>query len=569
MFKFAALVLLLTCTIACATSPTTPTTIVPSPSPIPTNAFTPIPSLTFTPTLTPIPTATPTATATLTPTPTRTPSPTPTPRIARSIDLVTFQSNRNGAWFNASIDTLPATQNKSTATFEIKNLAIQNRRNGKIAPTLIGGYIFLQFGEVTPDLLDQHLHTIGALFIRSALLSFVDYPNNRVLGWDRTSVNIPANVREIIALCNRKNIPVFLQINYSDYVPGALGTGVDSLQRADNLAGTIVYLKALKAQGLHVAGVTFGDEIDDEAGFGNRKPTLSNSDLISRFIAYARAIKNEFPELKVYAFDSYIAATRGQVPSYFDYFQSIRQQEIKDGKNLLDGFTFRESYTYINDKNQVMDSQRILDDTESLYRDTPVYRYDVMGITRRNPTRDYLHLLINKTREIFGRNIDIGLTEYLPAGPVQIDESDTSRYADIDFILHYSDVVGIYAELGLDTVSSWLFANINDQAKCYIEWQGNRGANYPIHEQLARYFAGEILSVDRSVAYEQLKVKVYAARNDKQYFVMILNKDVANEATVRIMLPGQFDLTVRLPRRSYTSLIVDEKQIKVAGIGNN
>jgi hypothetical protein len=50
---------------------------------------------------------------------------------------------------------------------------------------------------------------------------------------------------------------------------------------------------------------------------------------------------------------------------------------------------------------------------------------------------------------------------------------------------------------------------------------------------------------------------------------MILNKDVANEATVRIMLPGQFDLTVRLPRRSYTSLIVDEKQIMVAGIGNN
>lgn len=538
------------------------------PTPLPSATVLPVltPTPTFTATRTPIPTATPTST--LTPTPTRTPLPTPTPRIARSIDLVAFQASRNGAWFSASIDTLPTTQNKPTATFEIKNSAIQNRRDGKITPTLLGGYFFIQFGEVTPDLLDQHAHTIGALFIRSALLSFVDYPNNRVLGWDRTSVNIPANVREIIALCNKRNIPVFLEINYSDYVPGPVGTGVEALQRADNIAGTIAYLKALKAQGLYITGVTFGDEIDDEAGFGKYKPTLGNSDLISRFITYARAIKTEFPELKMYAFDSYIAATRGQVPNYFNHFQRIREQEIKDGKNLLDGFVFRESYTYIDDKNQVMDSQRILDDTESLYRDTPVYRYDVMGIARKNPTRDYLHLLINKTREIFGRTIDIGLTEYLPAGPVQIDESDTSRYADIDFILHYSDVVGIYAELGLDTVSTFMFANSGDQAKCYIDRKGNRGANYVIHEQLAQYFAGEILSVDRSIDYDQLKVKVYAARKDKQYFVMILNKDVANEATVRITLPGQFDLTIRLPRRSYTSLIVDEKGITVSGIGN-
>jgi hypothetical protein len=28
------------------------------------------------------------------------------------------------------------------------------------------------------------------------------------------------------------------------------------------------------------------------------------------------------------------------------------------------------------------------------------------------------------------------------------------------------------------------------------------------------------------------------------------------------------DLTVRLPRRSYTSLLVDEKKITVTGIGN-
>jgi hypothetical protein len=229
---------------------------------------------------------------------------------------------------------------------------------------------------------------------------------------------------------------------------------------------------------------------------------------------------------------------------------------------------FRESYTYIDDKNRLLDAQRILDDTESLYRDAPVYRYDVMGIAGKNPDRDYLHQIINKTSEIFGRTIDIGLTEYLPAGPVQIDESDTSRYADIDFILHYSDVVGIYAELGLDTVSTFMFANTNDQSKCYIDKQGNRGTNYPVHEQLAQYFAGEILNVDRSADYDKLRVKVYAARKDKRYFIMILNKDVTDEATVRVTLPGQPDLTIRLPRRSYTSLLIDEKNITVSGIGN-
>jgi hypothetical protein len=215
-----------------------------------------------------------------------------------------------------------------------------------------------------------------------------------------------------------------------------------------------------------------------------------------------------------------------------------------------------------------MDSQRILDDTESLYRNAPVYRYDVTGITRKNPSRDYLHQLISRTSEIFGRTIDIGLTEYIAAGPIQINESDSSRYADIDFILHYSDILGIYAELGLDTVAAYMFANSVQVAKCYVDKHGNPGANYVIHEQLARYFAGEILSVEHSVEYDQLKVKVYAARKDNKYFVMILNKDVGKEATIQIALSGQLALTVRLPRRSYTSLIIDDKNITVSGIGN-
>jgi hypothetical protein len=298
------------------------------------------------------------------------------------------------------------------------------------------------------------------------------------------------------------------------------------------------------------------------------KPTIQNSDLVGRYINYAARLRTEFPALKIYAFDSYISATRGQVSTYWPYLQRIRQAEIDQGKILLDGFIFRESYVYMNDQEQVLGSQLILDDTESLYRDAPLYRYDVTGITRENTDRDYLHQVIKKTYEIFGRHIDIGITEYLPAGPIQISESDTSIYDDKDFIIHFADVVGIYAELGLDTVSTWEFANSNDQAKCYIDKQGNPGANYPVHAQLAQYFAGDILTVGRSLAYDNLKVKVYAARKNNGTFVMILNKDVNNDSTVRVLLPGRLDLIIRLPRRSYTSLIVDEHGIIVSGIGN-
>ena len=56
-----------------------------------------------------------------------------------------------------------------------------------------------------------------------------------------------------------------------------------------------------------------------------------------------------------------------------------------------------------------------------------------------------------------------------------MSESDTSRYADIDFILHYTDVLGIYAELGLDEVSTYTFANSPQQNKAYIDRLVTRG----------------------------------------------------------------------------------------------
>lgn len=524
---------------------------------------------------TPISTATnvPTPTSTITPIPTATTTPTPTPRVVvrpavRSVDLIDFQSRRNGAWFNNELDTLPEIQQKATATFGIQNSVVKNRRNGQIARTLIAGYVFIE-ANISSSTFDRYDDMIGALFLRVNLMGFVDYLNNRSMTpWNKKSINIPFDVRGIVALCNQKNIPVFLQANYADYVPGPAGTGIESLQRTDTVANLIAYLKALRAQGIHVDGITFGDELEDPAGYGELKPTLSNSDFVGRFISFASTLKAEFPELKIYAFDSYVSATRGNSIYYLELLQRIRQAEIKQGKNLLDGFVYRESYVYIDENGKLLDSQLILDDMESLYRDTPVYRYDVFGTSHPNPNRDYLHMVINKTTEIFGRSLDIGLTEYLPAGPVNISEIDTSRYSDMDFIIHYSDVVGIYAQLGLDVVSKIMFGSTVNQHKAFFDIKGNLGINYPVHEQLAQHFVGEILNVDRSVDYDSLKVKVYATRKDKKYFVMILNKDVGKEATIRVTLPDQLDLTVRLPRRSYTSLTIDDKSITISGVGN-
>lgn len=484
--------------------------------------------------------------------------------VTRSVDVATLQSDQKGKWFSVNLSTLPETNLEATALFSINDSVVNNRRNGKIPSTLLAGYLFIQW-DISSSSFEKYDHTIGALFLRSSLMSFVDYENNKVLRWDRKSVNIPTDLRGIIKLCNEKKIPVFLEINYADYVPGSVGTGVESLKISDNIVNTINFLKSLKEEGLYVDGITFGDEIEDEAGYGSYKPTIHNSDLIGKFISYARAMKTEFPELKIYAFDSYIDATRGQVSKYWNFFEKIKLAENVEGKILLDGFIFRESYVYIDKNGNVLKSQLILDDIESLYRDTKVYRYNVDGYSQQNPNKAYLPMVINKTNKIFGRSLDIGLTEYLPAGPIQISETDTSNYSDIDFILHYSDMVGIYGQLGLDYVSRIMFGDSLNMHKSYFDRKGNLGINYPVHEQLAQYFSGEILNVNRTIGYDNLKVKVYATRQNGKYFIMILNKDVSREVTIRVTLPERLDLIVRLPRRSYTSLITD-KNITISNI---
>jgi hypothetical protein len=254
-------------------------------------------------------------------------------------------------------------------------------------------------------------------------------------------------------------------------------------------------------------------------------------------------------------------------PRHWDAFARIRAAEVEGGLTLLDGFAFRESYVYIDADGELAPSQAILDDTESLAGDAPVLRFDTDGSVGSSTDRDYLHTLLARTEAVFGRRIDIALTEYLPAGPVQIGESDTSRYPDIDFVVHYADVVGTFAALGLDTVSSFAFANSPQQAEAYLDRSGRRGAGYPVHEQLTRYLAGTMLAVDASVPYETVRVKVYAARSAAGTFVMLLNKDAADARTVRLTVAGELDLTVTLPARSYASLVIDGADVLVSCIG--
>jgi hypothetical protein len=486
----------------------------------------------------------------------------------RSIDLVAYQSSRyGGAWFSTDLDAFPEVQQDITASFAIENAPIENRRDGIISSTLTSGYFFLQW-DISAEAFERYADTIGALFIRTSEV-FVDYSNDLAfIHWTDKSEKIPADVQGIIKICNTKNIPVFLEVNSSDYIPGDPGTGIESFQRADNISGTISYLKELNTNGLHIDGITYGDEMGFPGRFQGRKPTIYNSDYIGRFINFARGLKAEYPELKIYAFDSNIGAGRGIMSEYWPLLKRVHQVEIEDNQTLLDGFIFRESYIYIDENGKLLDSQLILDDIESLYRDSPVYRYDTNGESLRNPDRDYLHTVIDKTTEIFGRSLDIGLTEYLPAGPLSISEIDTSRYSDIDFIIHYSDIVGIYAELGLDFISPTMFGDSVDMHKAYFDRNGNQGANYPIHEQLKANFSGQILKVVRSVDYDSLKVKVYASRINDEYFVMILNKDVNKGAIVQITIPDQLDLKVRIPPCSYNSLIIDNENIIISGIGN-
>jgi hypothetical protein len=493
----------------------------------------------------------------------------------RSIDLVAYQSNRGGTWFSTSLSSLSETSLTPSISFNVQNSVTANRKNGRISATLVGGYTFNQwdFGNpsqwnISVERMTPWLPTIQALSLKTANY-FSDYPNNRALDWWRHSYNIPTDIRGMVRLCNQRGIPIFLELNYSNYVPGPVGTGVESLQSADNIANTLVYLRSLRDEGLQLTGFVFGGEIEDESGFGSLKPTVYNSDLIGIYIAYARAIKTEFPNVKMYAFSSYIAATRARVSQYLDFLNRIRQAELTYGQVLIDGFTFNESYVYMDANGNVRDSQLVVDDTESLYRSTPVYRYDVLGNT--NPTQDsaYLVTLVEQTQAILGRTLDIGIFEYLPAIPAQMGEVDTSRYADMDFIIHYSDVAGIYAQLGLDYVFRIMFGADLNFHKAYFDRYGNLGMNYPVHMQIKQYFQGDLLNVSRTIPYDDSKVKVYAARQDtNRYFIMILNKDVSRDITMRIDLPSRVELTIRLPRRSYTSLIVDGTNVTVSGIGN-
>jgi hypothetical protein len=483
-----------------------------------------------------------------------------------SIDLASYQAERNGTWFSEDLSSFPQTALYPQVQFQITNTPLNNLKNGQISSKLVAGYFFIQW-DISSSFFEQYAYTIQAVFLKSALMSFVDYPNNKVLDWWRRSSYIPTDVIGIIRSCKQKEIPVFLLINYSDYIPGPLGTGTSHLQPADNIANTLAFLQTLENKGLQVDGITFGNEIEDESGFGAFKPTVFNCDLIGKYIDYAKAVKAQFPEVKIYAFDSSIMAARGKLWAYWDYFSRIREAEVLEGKILLDGFIFTESYVYQNSSRQLLDSQLILDDTESLYRDTPVYRYDYDGSTHPNPDRSYLVEVIQETKDIFGRDLEIGITEYLPAIPYQFGETNTSCYNDFDFIVHFADVVGIYAELGLDMVAKMMFGDHLEHHKAYFDRSGNLGVNFPVHLQLAQHFRGEILEVGRTRNYESLKVKVYAARYGNKYFIFVLNKEMRRLATIRLTLAPAIDITARLPGRSYTSFLVDGTAVTVSGIG--
>jgi len=430
----------------------------------------------------------------------------------------------------------------------------------------MAGYFFIQWDLDAEDL-RPYVATKRAVFLRAALMSFVDYPHDRVLDWSGRSAEISADVRGLIGLLNSRNKPVFLEVNYSDYVPGPIGSGLGSLRATDNAAATVAFLEQLQAEGLHVDGLTYGDEIEDAAGYGPYKPTIYTADLPARFARFSETVKRAFPEIKIYAFDSYVGAARGRVSRYWALLSAIREAETEVGRNLIDGFVFRESYVYMNAAGSVRDSQAILDDPESFYRERPVKRYDTFGRSYSSPDADYLHDLLQHTRRIFGRNLDIGLTEYLPAGPVQISETDTRIYDDSDFIVHFADTVGIYASLGLDFVSTIMFGDSLQMHKAYFDREGDRGTNYPVHEQLARYFTGRLLKVNRTDSYDNRRVKVYPAKDGRRRFIVLLNKDASRSHPISLNLPGRLNLTINLAPRSYNAVMINDGTIYISGIG--
>ncbi len=147
------------------------------------------------------------------------------PRVSGAVDVVARQAASGPGWFSEALSDLPEGDLAPEAVFEVSATPVENRRDGSISPTLVSSYVFLQFGEVGPDDLEEHAGTLRALFIRSALLSFVDYPGDRVLDWDGRSIAIPMDVAGMIGKANELDLPVFLEINYSDFVPGPLGIG--------------------------------------------------------------------------------------------------------------------------------------------------------------------------------------------------------------------------------------------------------------------------------------------------------------------------------------------------------
>jgi O-glycosyl hydrolase len=73
--------------------------------------------------------------------------------------------------------------------------------------------------------------------------------------------------------------------------------------------------------------------------------------------------------------------------------------------------------------------------------------------------------------------------------------------------------------------------------------------------------------VERSTADAAPRLRVYAARSGGRVFIMILNREVGQAQTVRLILDGEADVALRLPPRSYTSLVVDDQQVRISGIG--
>ena len=72
---------------------------------------------------------------------------------------------------------------------------------------MISSYLFLQFGEIKAADLAKQAGTLNALFIRSALIGFVDYQGDKVFDWDQRSSRIPMDVKAVIGEANKARPP--------------------------------------------------------------------------------------------------------------------------------------------------------------------------------------------------------------------------------------------------------------------------------------------------------------------------------------------------------------------------